>query len=92
MLNRKNKVLKVTGGVQGVCYRASTCQIANEIEIKGYVMNMPDGSVFIEAEGSEEQLNKMIEWCKQGPKNALVNELNIQEGTVKGFIEFKIHY
>ncbi len=92
MLNRKNLTLKVTGRVQGVFYRATANEIAIEIGLKGFVMNMNDGSVFIEAEGTAEQLTKFIEWCKLGPSRSIVTDVNIQEGTVKEFTDFKIRY
>ncbi|HNU41845.1 MAG TPA: acylphosphatase, partial [Cyclobacteriaceae bacterium] len=44
----------VTGTVQGVYYRASTKQKADELGIKGFVRNQPDGSVYIEAEAPAE--------------------------------------
>lgn len=83
-------MLKVTGPVQGVFYRATTNEIANKLGLKGYVKNMDDGSIFIEAEGKEEQLRKLIEWCKRGPPNAAVASVNIQEGIIKEFSDFKI--
>ncbi len=85
-------MLKVTGSVQGVFYRATANEIANELGLKGYVMNMKDGSVFIETEGTAEQLTKFIEWCNRGPSRAIVTDVNIQEGTVKEFTDFKIRY
>lgn len=92
MLNRKNLMLNVTGRVQGVFYRATANEIAIELGLKGYVMNMNDGSVFIEAEGTIEQLTKFIEWCKRGPSRAIVTDVNIQEGMVKEFTDFKIRH
>ena len=85
-------MLKMTGRVQGVFYRATANEIANKIGLNGYVMNMNDGSVFIEAEGTEEQLTKLIEWCKNGPPRAVVDDVNIQEGTIKEYTDFKIRY
>lgn len=92
MLNRKNRVLKMTGTVQGVFYRATAHKIANEIGVFGFVTNMPDGSVLLEAEGTDEQLIKMIDWCKKGPPNAEVIEINIQDGVFKGYKNFNIRY
>lgn len=85
-------MLKVTGRVQGVFYRASANELANKIGLCGYVMNNADGSVFIEAEGTADQLATFIEWCKRGPSRAEVADVIIQEGTVKEFIDFKIKY
>jgi acylphosphatase len=42
----------------------------------GYVKNMPDGSVFVEAEGPKEKLSELLEYSKKGPKNAKVDHVN----------------
>ena len=90
MLNRKNKVLKVTGKVHGVFFRATAYELAIKLALKGFVMNQLDGSVLIEAEGTEEQLNQLIVWCKRGPKHATVTEVIIAEGELKGYTDFQI--
>jgi acylphosphatase len=59
--------IHVRGWVQGVGFRYSALHEARDRDITGYVKNLSDGSVYIEAEGSGEQLNAYIEWCKQGP-------------------------
>ena len=90
MLNRKNKVLKVTGKVQGVFYRVTAHEVAMKIGVTGFVMNLPDGSVLIEGEGTDEQLNQLIEWCNSGPQFAIVDEVKIIDGELKGYIDFQI--
>ena len=90
MLNRKNKVLKVTGKVQGVFYRATAYEVAIKIGVTGFVINLPDGSVLIEAEGTDEQLNQLIEWCNSGPQFAVVDEVKIIDGELKGYTDFQI--
>lgn len=82
--------IKVTGKVQGVFYRASTKEKAEELGIRGFVRNEPDGSVYIEAEGSENDLHKFLEWCEQGPPNAMVDEVHSAEGKVVKFGNFQI--
>jgi acylphosphatase len=67
--------ITVTGKVQGVFFRQSTLEKALELGIKGFVKNMPDGSVYIEAEGDGTALAALIEWCKQGPEMAAVSVL-----------------
>ena len=63
----------VSGKVHGVFYRANTEKKANEIGLTGYVRNEPDGTVYIEAQGNEKQLNEFVEWCKRGPERARVD-------------------
>ena len=80
----------ISGKVQGVFYRQSTLEIANELGIRGFVRNEPNGNVYIEAEGTEEQLKKIIEWCKKGPSRAVVSEVIFSEGELKNFEGFLI--
>ena len=82
--------IRVAGKVQGVFFRASTKNKADELNIKGFVRNEPDGSVYIEAEGTEENINQFLAWCKQGPRMASVARCDIAEGGVKGFKDFII--
>jgi acylphosphatase len=65
-----NKLLyriRVTGRVQGVGFRWTASREARDLGINGYVRNMTDGSVLIEAEGTREQLEAFTGWCRNGP-------------------------
>jgi len=62
----------VSGRVQGVSYRAATADTARRLGICGWVRNLPDGSVELEAEGATEQITAMLEWCGRGPPAAQV--------------------
>ncbi len=88
---RKANIL-VSGRVQGVFYRASTVEKAIELGIKGWVMNKPDGSVYIEAEADEAILDQFIEWCKKGPMMARVDNIDIRYQSLEGFLEFEVRY
>jgi len=69
---------RVTGRVQGVWYRGSTRSRAAELGLAGWVRNEVDGSVALEAEGPEERVNELIEWCKKGPPAARVSAVDVQ--------------
>ena len=86
----KHHNITVIGKVQGVFYRQSTFEIANQLRIKGFVRNEPNGNVCIEAEGTEEELKKLIEWCKKGPPRANVVDVKFTEGEMKNFFSFEI--
>lgn len=79
------------GSVQGVFFRESTLDMARELSIFGFILNQPDGSVFIEAEGEETAIEQFIHWCKDGPPEATVQKFTVTEGNLKGFTEFEIH-
>ena len=87
---QKHYDIIVTGKVQGVWYRQTTLQKAMELGIQGFVKNMPDGSVYIEAEGNEEQLYALVNWCKEGPEFAVVTKLHFEESDIKNFEFFEI--
>jgi acylphosphatase len=83
----------VSGIVQGVGFRYFTRKIAKEIGIKGYVMNLPDGRVFIVAEGAEGQIEKFLSTVRQGPVYAVVKRVELTEKRPTGkFSEFSIRY
>ena len=71
--------ITVSGKVQGVGFRYHTKRTADLLGITGWVKNLSNGDVDIEAHGREEQLNKFKRWCKSGPPMAEVSEINIKE-------------
>ena len=86
------KALEITvrGKVQGVYYRASTQKKALEIGLVGYVMNMPDGTVFLIAQGEESALNHLKEWCQKGPVMAKILSITSKEVEVSELRNFYI--
>lgn len=83
----------MTGIVQGVFYRYSTKRKADELGLAGTVRNLPDGSVEVVCEGDEKQIERLIEWCRQGPKDAFVEKVDVQwleaSGKFTGFSIFR---
>lgn len=82
--------LTIKGKVQGVFYRATAKDVADLIGLKGWVRNLPDNNVEITATAPEETLQKFINWCKQGPPKAKVDEVIIEELTLEEFKGFRI--
>jgi acylphosphatase len=66
---------KVQGRVQGVYFRASAVQRAQELGLTGWVKNCADGSVEGVAEGPRPALEKLMAWCRQGPSGARVTDV-----------------
>ena len=87
---QKHFTIKVFGKVQGVFYRATTKEVADQLGLKGFVRNEADDSVYIEAEGDELMLEKFIVWCKQGPRMAKVDRLDVAEVAWVGFEKFDV--
>lgn len=85
--------LVVSGRVQGVFYRAETRDQAAALGLTGWVKNRPDRSVEVVAEGSRDQIEKLIAWCRQGPPRAEVSDVSIAWEEYTGeFDSFKITY
>lgn len=83
--------IKIIGFVQGIYYRATAKEKADQLGIKGFAQNEKDGSVYIEAEGEKESLDKFIEWCQQGPELAKVDQVKFEKSKIKNFAEFKVY-
>jgi acylphosphatase len=86
----KHYDIEVYGKVQGVGFRYSCMQEAREIGLKGFVKNRPDGSVYIEAEGEDFLLERLIQWCKDGSSHAKVSRVEKNESKLENYSEFKI--
>ena len=86
----KHVSIRIYGKVQGVFFRASTKEKADELGIHGSVSNENDGSVAIEAEGNDEILGKFIEWCQKGTRLAIVKRCEVNEGELRYFKGFSI--
>jgi acylphosphatase len=84
--------IHVTGRVQGVGFRWSAVNAARSLGIKGFVKNLADGSVYLEAEGSDEQLNTFIEWCKRGPGHGVVESVTKYQFPPVNYTEFRIEH
>lgn len=80
--------IEVFGRVQGVYFRANTCQKALELGIKGYVKNQRDGSVEIIAEGEEGRLKELVDWSYKGPVLAKVTSVIVTSLLPQGFRDF----
>lgn len=84
----KHLNIKIFGRVQGVFFRDSAQREAKKLGIKGFARNEDNGTVYIEAEGEWEVLEKFLEWCNNGPFFAKVERVEKTEGELKKFSEF----
>ncbi len=83
----------VTGTVQGVFFRATTKSTARQLNLKGWVRNLGDASVEALFEGSREDAEKMLSWCRHGPPDARVISVEeIWEESTGEFDDFIIRY
>ena len=82
-------LITVEGKVQGVFYRQSAKEKALELGITGTVSNVGERTVSIKATGNAEQLNKLLEWCNQGPPRAIVKSVSHKEIPLENFSRFE---
>lgn len=83
----------VKGLVQGVFFRSNTRKKAQQLGLRGWVKNLPDGKVEAVLEGEREKVEQMIEWAKRGPPSAQVDGVEIEwEKYKEEFNDFEIRY
>ena len=74
----KRIIIHVYGLVQGVFFRYTTRKVARNLGLTGIVKNLPDGSVYVEAEGPEDKLIELLKFAKKGPKSAEVKNFEYE--------------
>jgi acylphosphatase len=83
----------ISGRVQGVFFRMETQRAARRLGVAGWVRNLPDGTVEAVLEGSRGQVDAMLDWCRQGPPSARVDDLRIEEQPAAGASEgFEVRF
>jgi len=82
--------LHISGTVQGVYYRASAKTQAQQLGLTGFVENLADGQVHAIIQGTEDNCQAMIEWCKQGPPRARVSGVDVTSVAEQPFDSFQI--
>jgi len=76
--------LLISGRVQGVYFRQSTLVEAQNLGVNGWVRNLMDGRVEAVFEGEEHAVKTLVNYCRQGPAAARVNDLEVSYGPSKG--------
>lgn len=87
---KKHLSIRVSGRVQGVCFRAFAVETAERLKLDGFVRNDMDGTVYVEAEGDPTDLHKFVQWCRQGPPSAIVRDVEVIEEPLKRFSGFAV--
>ena len=74
----------VRGRVQGVGFRAATAHEGRRLGLAGWVRNLPDGRVEVEAAGDAATVDRLVEWLRHGPAPARVTGIDVEERPVVG--------
>ena len=81
---------RVTGQVQGVAFRWHAQEQAQRLGVVGWGRNEVDGSVLVHAEGEDDAVDALVEWCRHGPPSARVRELAARDAAVSGASTFEV--
>ncbi len=73
-----NAKITVKGIVQGVGYRWFADRIARKYELKGFVENLPEGSVYLEVEGEKGLIEELVKELRIGPRSAVVGDVIVE--------------
>ncbi len=80
----------VTGRVQGVSFRWYLQQEAERRDVTGWVRNEPDGSVAGHLEGEPAAVDAVVDWCREGPRPAQVEHLDVRVADSTGATGFDV--
>lgn len=86
----KHLNITLTGKVQRVGFRFTAMEVAHRHNINGIVMNSGSDVVYIEAEGTNEDLDMFLKWCAKGPLGAIVEKVEVAEADLKHYSRFDI--
>ena len=87
---RIRRRVTVSGRVQGVAFRASTRAEARRHGVEGWVRNRADGSVEAVFEGAPAAVEALVAWCRQGPRFARVEGVEVREEALEGLAGFEL--
>ena len=90
MSERVRAHVYVTGRVQGVFFRATTRDTAENRGVDGWVKNLADGRVEAVFEGSEDAVQSMVEFCHEGSSQARVEDVDVEYEDPEGVEGVKI--
>jgi acylphosphatase len=80
----------VHGRVQGVFFRDTTRRLAESRGVAGWASNRPDGTVEAVFEGEPKDVESMLSFCREGPRGAGVERVEVIEEEPEGLSGFAI--
>jgi acylphosphatase len=80
----------ISGRVQGVFFRDTLQRLAEQSGVTGWVRNLPDGRVEAVFEGPAEEVRRLVEWARSGPRLAEVDDVAVQSEPPEGLAAFLI--
>jgi acylphosphatase len=89
-MSRVRRRVVVQGRVQNVFFRDSTRQRAQAEGVAGWVANRGDGAVEAVFEGEADSVERLVEFCRQGPPRASVEGVQVSEEPPEGAQGFSV--
>jgi acylphosphatase len=80
----------VSGDVQGVFFRDTCRRGALDVGATGWVRNLPDGTVEAVFEGEPGPVDRLVAWAGRGPRQAVVDRVEVTQEEPEGLIGFEI--
>lgn len=80
----------VSGMVQGVFFRQATAEQARRLGVAGWVRNRPDGRVEAVFEGSQDAVDQVVSWCREGTPWSKVEGVEVTPEEPEGLDAFRI--
>lgn len=74
----------ISGRVQGVGFRYNTLDMAQRLNLTGWVRNTWDGRVEAVFEGPAEVVKQAVAWCHHGQRPARVEQVQVSYETATG--------
>jgi acylphosphatase len=84
--------LSIKGRVQGVFFRAWSREQADELGVRGWIRNRPDGHVEAHIEGHEAAVAQMIDRLRSGPPAAQVDDVRLWNADLCDFDDFEVRH
>jgi acylphosphatase len=81
----------VRGRVQGVFFRDSVRRLAGRLGVRGWVANRWDGAVEAVFEGEPDPVDRLVDFCRKGPRGAQVDSVDLAEEEPEGLTGFAVH-
>ena len=87
---KKSVRLYIEGTVQGAFFRRFVQENAEKLDVKGFTRNLDDGRIEVFLEGNIDEVRKMIDLCKKGPKHSQIRKVEEKIERFQDLKNFKI--
>ena len=91
-MSNEQRIVHFAGMVQGVGFRYTTCRLAGDYNVTGYVRNLPDGRVECVAEGSSGQIDAFLEELSRHMSHHISRQSQQRQPYTGRFVSFGVRY